>query len=216
MGSLAQLGARSTRNCRSVAFAILICAQTHDIVHLAGFSAFTRSTLFGGFYELLDHANGFTPNPSWWLGAILNKQIFSFPSAGLSGSANGRVWTYKATSSLPTLRAFVFSTGEVVAEAKTMGARNVALLVNLANVTVEVKLSLSPPIMGASAGSRFEWELTTAGDLHSQQVLLNGASSPLAMGTDGSVDPSVWSGLAKPVSEPIVVAPFAVKIVSQQ
>ena len=83
--------------------------------------------------------------------------------------------------------------------------------------TVEVKLSLSPATAGASAGSRVEWELTApAGDLHSQQVLLNGASTPLTMGSDGSVDPSLWAGLAKPTSEPIVVAPFAVKIVAQQ
>lgn len=92
-----------------------------------------------------------------------------------------------------------------------------ALLVNLANTSVEVKMTLSQPTMGAPQGPRFEWELTApAGDLHSQQVMLNGASSPLTMGADGSVEPSVWSGLPKPASEPIVVAPFAVKIVSQQ
>lgn len=194
-----------------------MCSDTRScIARLAGFGAFTRSTLFGGFYELLDHTNGYTPNPSWWLGAILNKQIFSFSSAGFSRN-DGRIWTYKVTSSLPTLRAFVFSTGEVVSDAKIVGTRNVALLVNLASTTVEVKLSLSPPIVGASAGCRSEWELTApAGDLHSQQVLLNGASAPLTMGADGSVDPSLWAGLAKPSSEPIVVAPFAVKIVSQQ
>ena len=38
-----------------------------------GFGAWTRSTFFGGNYELLDHANGFEPNPTFWLVVLLKR-----------------------------------------------------------------------------------------------------------------------------------------------
>ena len=40
-----------------------------------GFGAWTRSTFFGGNYELLDHANGFEPNPTFWLGVLLKRYV---------------------------------------------------------------------------------------------------------------------------------------------
>lgn len=120
--------------------------------------------------------------------------------------------TYSVSSSLPTLQAFVFSVDKA-----GRPTRNVALLVNLADAPVDVELSLAPRSHNAFAHTRSEWELTAAGgDMHAQHVLLNGAVSPLSMTADGSVEPTVWTGLVKDAGEPIVLVPRAVKIIVQQ
>jgi hypothetical protein len=102
--------------------AIFSAAQIGALAQL-GFGAWCRSTLFGGFYELLDHANNFQPNPTWWLGALLKRRIFGVPSASGSCAPHACVRTFNVTSTKPELLVFVF----------TVGSRSnaVALLVNL-------------------------------------------------------------------------------------
>ena len=87
------------------------------------FGAWARSTLLGGFYELLDHTNDYALNPTWWLGVLLKTHVLV---------GNETVRTFAVTSNVPTLQAFVFKVGE----------KNVALMANLDTEAVEVTVEL--------------------------------------------------------------------------
>ena len=144
-----------------------------------GFGAWARSTLFGGFYELLDHRNGYAPNPSFWVGAILNRLVFAAAAPPpqpehqepeqrqeqqqVGGAGGGRINTFAVSSSLPTLQAFVFNPpaagptaaagAGVVADSDGVGGSGptVALLVNLGSTAVEVKLLSSQSLLLSTA-----------------------------------------------------------------
>jgi hypothetical protein len=173
-----------------------------------GFGAWARSTLFGGFYELLDHRNGYAPNPSFWVGAILNRLVFAAAAAPpqpeqqqqeqeqrqeqqqAGGAGGGRINTFAVSSSLPTLQAFVFNPpaaaaagAGVVGDSDGVGGGGgsgptVALLVNLGSTAVEVKLAV----------------------LSSQSLLLSTAS-PGADDTEGSSLPPPPVPLVPPVDD---------------
>ena len=155
-----------------------------------GYGAWARSTLFGGFYELLDHTNGYAPNPSWWLGALLNKLVFgAAPSSPLQ--------TYAVTSSVPTLQAFVFTAGA--------GAHrtNVAVLVNLGSADLDVQISLGKASKRVEYVIQASGDMPGVGDMHSQKMWLNGQVP--AMAEDGTVPPSVWTGTTRAVGGAVSV-----------
>jgi hypothetical protein len=153
-----------------------------------------RSTLFGGFYELLDHTHGYIPNPSWWLGALLNKLIFG---------SGAMVQTYAVTSSVPTLQAFVF----------TIEKTNVALLVNLGTAAAAVQISLGKAPRRTEYTIQAPGDMPGVGDMHSQKMWLNGEVP--AMAADGTIPPSVWVGTAKAGGGVVSVPARGVVLVSQ-
>ena len=151
-----------------------------------GVGAWMRQTLAGGNYEMVAHADGFRPLPTWWL-TLLFKRV-------LVGAA-----VLATRSDTATLRAFAYrgSAGSVA-----------LLLVNLASA--DVRVALNNPGGVNSSAPRHEYALESAGDMHARGVRLN-RGAPLEMGADGTMPelpPRVRAG-----DSPIVVAARSVLIV---
>ena len=144
-----------------------------------GVGAWMRQTLAGGNYELVAHADGFRPLPSWWLTLLFKRVLVGLEVLGTH-------------SDTPTLRAFAYRGNGTLS----------LLLVNIA--ASDVQVSLNHPLVANVSAPRDEYALASAnGSMHSRGVRLNGGA-PLEMGEDGSLPrlpPRVRSG-----DSPIVVA----------
>lgn len=137
----------------------LFSAVMYGTLPSVGVQVWARSTLFGGYYELLDHQQGFRPNPSFWVAKLW--KLLSGEGAtpvGKGGERSGSslyVWDF----------------------ASNADGRPWRLVVNLGPSATTVAPS-------ATAGTEHAelWLLTSKDGLHSRNVYLNGSAEPLELG----------------------------------
>jgi hypothetical protein len=145
-----------------------------------------RSTLFGGYYELLDHQNNFRPNPSFWLAKLWKL----FVGGGATPSSGGG-----EVPGAPLLYIWEFSTGSKVS----------TFAVNLRPSAHTVNLT-------TTASSFSQWLLTSKDGLKSKSVYLNGAANPLELGADGLVPAGMLAPASKEGTE-LALPPHSIALV---
>lgn len=170
---------------------MLWAAVMYGITSNVGIDVWARSTLTGGYYELLDHQAGFRPNPSFWIMHIF-KQVVT--GVGTDGVVPG------ASSVTIDLKFHVFPF-------KKSDGSLVYMLVNLGAAWA----TFSGP-SGQEVGWSV-WALTSpSGDMHGKGVLLNDYPGTLEIHGDGSLPPMggkhiVGSSLTVPAHSVVFAVP---------